>query len=415
MVGLLSKSDKAGRPRIVVREGVLLPGFTPIELLHRETETQAIIEGVSPLLEGRQPENFFIYGVSGTGKTTCVKHALARLASQSSNIRVVYVNCWRYYTRMAVYSLIIQALEEMLPRRGLATDEVFNRIVEVMGKNNLRVIVILDELDGLFFRKEEKLLRELAQAGDGKPLFGIIGVSSNRGLLKGRNESGIRLAELEFKPFNLPQMTAILEERAGAGLAPDSWGSEAIQRCAQRTLRQGGDVGVGLSLLRKAAKEAEKAGRSRLTVEDVAKAEEAGSRACGASGAREDSLLESRFGGLSEEEHMLLEVLKEGELTSSAVYDAFCRLEIRTKRQIRNYLKALEAKGLIVSEKLPGNNPVINGKKFRLKHEVIGDEGRNISSQKYGSDVVETKRETHCDRDIRGDRRESPSALIAGC
>jgi len=415
MVGLLSGSDKAGRPKIIVREEVLLPGFTPVELLHRETETQTIIEAVSPLIEGRQPENLFVYGVSGTGKTTCLKHALAGLASQASNLRVVYVNCWRYYTRMAVYSLIAQALGEVLPRRGLATDEVFNRIIEVANRSSLRVILILDEVDGLFFHKEEKLLRELAQAGDGKPLFGIIGVSSNRSLLKGRNELGLRLAELEFKPYDLPQMAAILEERAKAGLATDSWDSEAVKECARTTFRQGGDVSVGLSILSKAAKRAEKAGRTRLTVEDVEMAEDTWSRAYGASGRPGERLLEARFGGLSLEEHMLLGILKSGEKTSTAVYDAFCRLEIRTKRQIRNYLKALEAKRLIVSENIPGNSPAINRKKFRLKSEVIGNEGRSASNQKHCSNVAETEREAHCDCNIRGDRRESPSALIAGC
>jgi len=415
MVGLLSGSDKAGRPRIVVREDVLLPGFTPVELLHRETETQAIIEGVSPLVEGQQPENLFIYGVSGTGKTTCVKHALARLASEASNLRVVYVNCWRYYTRMAVYSLIVQALEEVLPRRGLATDEVFNRIIEVANRSSLRVIVILDEMDGLFFHKEEKLLRELAQAGDGKLLFGVIGVSSNRGLMKGRNDLGLRLAELEFKPYDLPQLAKILEDRAKTGLAPDSWDPEALQACAVTTFRQGGDVSLGLSLLRKAAKQAEKAGRTRLTVEDVEKAEEVNSRAFGASGKPEARLMEARFGGLSLEEHMLLGILKDGEKTSTAIYDAFCRLKIRTKRQIRNYLKALEAKRLIISESIPGNNPAINRKKFRLKSEVIVNEGRSTSNQKHGSDTIETEREAYSDCNIRSDRRESPSALIAGC
>jgi len=79
-----------------------------------------IAEAVKPLIDGRQPDNLFIHGDSGTGKTTCVKHVLKEMEEYTSRVRTVYANCWEYSTRMAAYSLIVNALKEILPRSGLS-------------------------------------------------------------------------------------------------------------------------------------------------------------------------------------------------------------------------------------------------------------------------------------------------------
>lgn len=345
-----------------------MPEYFPAELLHREDDMKAIAEAVEPLIEGRQPDNLFIHGDSGTGKTTCVKHVLKELEEHTSKVRTVYANCWEHSTRMAVYSLIVSALKEILPRRGLATDEVFGRITEIMEKTGLRVLVVLDEMDGLFFQNEEKLLYELARAGKGKPFFGIIGISNDPYLLANedaRIKSSLRLTDFEFKHYKLEQMTSILSERAKAGLMPGSWDKELIDACASKAVARKSNVRVGLELLWKAAKHADKADRKRITVGDV-ETVDGKSPYDHKTRPVEECSFEIRSKSLTEEERLILEILKTGEKQSTELYKAFCKKLMRSKRQIRNYLKALEAKKLIVVEETEGDNPMLNTRKIRL-------------------------------------------------
>ncbi|MEM4255326.1 MAG: AAA family ATPase [Candidatus Norongarragalinales archaeon] len=373
LVSRLFSSTQRDDASLVTREEVLMPEYYPAELLHREAEMQAIAEAIKPLIDGRQPDNLFIHGDSGTGKTTCVKHVLKEMEEYTSRVRTVYANCWEYSTRMAVYSLIVNQLKEILPRRGLATDEVFNRITEVMEKEGVRVLVVLDELDGLFFHNEEKLLYELSRAGKGKPFFGIIGISNDPYLLVNKDmriKSSVRFTDFEFKHYNKQQMAEILAERAKAGLLPGSWGKDVIEACAEKAVARKSNVRVGLELLWKAAKHADKQDKKKITVEDV-EAVDGKTLYDSKNMLVEECSFEIRSKSLTEEEKLILEILKTGEKQSSELYLAFCKKLTRTKRQIRNYLKALEAKNLVVIEEVKGSNPMLNSKKIRLSWQEV--------------------------------------------
>ncbi|VVB59825.1 ORC1-type DNA replication protein 1 [uncultured archaeon] len=369
-MGNLFTHVRSEEQSIIIKEEALMPEYFPEELVHRDAEMNAVAEAVKPLINCRQPENIFVYGDSGTGKTTCMKHILKELEGHTFRVETVYANCWEHSTRMAVYSLIVNALRVILPRRGLATDEVFDRILEAMEKKNVRVLVVLDELDGLFFHNEERLLHDLACAGKGKPFFGIIGISNDRHLFAEKDiriKSSLRLTELEFKHYTSEQMSDILTERANMGLLPGSWDKRVMDECAKRAVDKNSNVRIGLELLWKAAKHADKQNKKKITIEDV---EFAGAKMVYDSKSHVvESEFELRSKSLSDEERLILEILKNGAKTSSEVYPAFCRKMMRTKRQIRNYVKALEAKKLIVAEDIEGYNSMLNTKKIRLSWE----------------------------------------------
>lgn len=352
---------------IFAKEEAFSPDYFPAELLHREKEITEIVEAIKPLLENRQPENLFIHGDSGTGKTACVKHVLKKLEEHSSKVKAVYINCWHDSTRMAVFSLIANALEEMMPRRGLARDEVYDRVLEIMEKEGIRVLLVLDELDGLFHHNEEKLLYDLGRAGKGKPFFGVISVSNNHTLLANKDmriRSSIRLADLEFKQYNKAQIADILAERAKIGLMPGTWDKQIIDDCAAKAMARESNVRIGLEILWRAAKRAENADRKKITFEDVKIAEQKSTY-----DAPVDKLeysFEFRSASLSEEQRLSLEILKTGAMSSTQFYNAFHKKLTRTKRQIRNYLKELEVKNLVTIEVVKGSNPLLNTKRIRL-------------------------------------------------
>jgi len=369
----LFSRGRAEEQSIIVKEEALMPEYFPTELVHREAEMKAIADAIKPLIDCRQPENLFIHGDSGTGKTTCMKHVLKELENHTSRVKTVYANCWEYSTRMAVYALIVTALREILPRRGLATDEVFDRIVDTMEKENTRVLVVLDELDGLFFHNEERLLYELARAGKGKPFFGIIGISNDPYLLMNKDmriKSSLRMTEFEFKHYKIDEMSEILSERAKMGLLPGSWDKKAIDACAQKAVERKSNVRVGLELLWKAAKQTDKQDKKKITAEDVEQVDK-GCLYDSKNQKVEECSFEIRSKSLTEEERLILEILKTDEKTSSELYLAFCKKLVRTKRQIRNYLKALEAKKLVIIEEIKGSSPMLNTKKIRLSWQEV--------------------------------------------
>jgi len=132
-------------------------------------------DAIKPFFEGRQTGNLILHAGAGTGINEAVIRVLKGF-ERSSRAKVVYADCWRHSTRMAVYSLIARAIGEMLPRRGLARDEVFDRIIEMIEKDGARVLLVLDNLEGLFHSGEERLLDDACGKGN---LFGVVGITSD--------------------------------------------------------------------------------------------------------------------------------------------------------------------------------------------------------------------------------------------
>lgn len=152
---------------------------------------------------------------------------LQGLEGKSSRVKAIYVDCWQHSTRMAVYSLVARAIDEMMPRRGLALDEVYGRIIEMMEKDGTRVLLVLDGIEGLFRNGEERLLDDVDRD---KPLFGVIGITNDAKLLAKLSEEGsyVRLAKMEFKHYRTSELSDILAERAKAALRAERNGRSTV-------------------------------------------------------------------------------------------------------------------------------------------------------------------------------------------
>lgn len=346
--------DGADRePAIIRDEAVLLPEYVPDELLHRERELQAIADSVKPLVTRRTPQNLFIYGPSGCGKTTCVKYIMKQLAEHSSAVLLVYVNCWQNPTQLAVYNRIVEEMRLPLPRRGLAADEIFDRILQFTKNYRKPVLLVLDEMDGL---RHDELLYSVARSNEQRLTFGIIGISNNKALLAGldpRIRSSLRFSDMEFRQYSEEQLFSILRFRAERALAPGSFDERLLQKTVRSV--EGGSARLAIERLWKAAKHAEKAGRQKIMLQDLEDA------------ISQEPVFKLPELQLSSEEMLIVELLKAGgTLQSSELYDRFLKKVPRTKRQIRNYLDLLEKKGVVVSEELEGDG-MLKPKAFRLK------------------------------------------------
>ncbi len=332
--------DAPSASSIIAREEVLLPLYQPDELRYRGNELQVMADAVKPLLRKRQPVNLLIHGNSGTGKTSCAKAIMRQLSEHSSAVLPVYANCWESPTRAAVFGRIIEAMQLPLPRRGLAVDELFDRLLQYAKSYSRPVLLVLDELDGL---EEQELLYSIARANE-RPgvLFGIIGITNNSEFLAKldpRVRSSLRFSELTFPEYNEEQLFWILKDRAVMGLAPNVWDDKLLTKIARSV--DDGSARIALSKLWKAARHAEDLDRPRITLQDLADSE------------AETEQPVRPGAALTEMELKIVEQLRKGERTTDELY-ALLNFD-KTKRMFMNHLARLEEKRIIKMEPQPEN------------------------------------------------------------
>ena len=146
---------------------------------------------------------------------------------------------------------------------------------------------------------------------------------------------------------------------------PGSWDKDAIEACAAKAVARKSNVRVGLEILWGAAKRAEKAGRGKITLDDV-KAVDGRSSYKSKSASPLEGSFEFRTMSLTDEDRLILDILKTGPKSSTDLYLAFFKKLKRSKRQIRNYLDELEAKKLITMQVVEGVSPLLNTKMIQL-------------------------------------------------
>jgi len=340
MGGLFNRLE--GEGGVFKDERVLLPEWLPEVLPHREKEIKEIALAVRPAAQGKRPENIVLIGPAGTGKTSCIKHVFRELVEYSKKAPPVYINCWESPSRHAILSRIAASLGEILPRRGISTDEIIEKIAEALRRERRVPIIALDELDRLLALPEEAgVLYDLARAretlgGD----VGLVGITNDEEFfarIDERVRSSLGSRALYFKRYSPQQLKDILRERARQAFFDGCVEADALAVCAAHGARNGGDARIAIEALWRAGREAEKEGAANVTVEHAKRA------IAGASQAQPKKLAKPEV-RLSEIERKIIELLKKrGEAESGELYAAFSESD----RYIREHIDRLERLGLV--------------------------------------------------------------------
>ncbi|HIP74049.1 MAG TPA: AAA family ATPase [Euryarchaeota archaeon] len=373
--------------RHVKRNGVfknrdaLSPHYIPSNLPYREEQVKELSETVAPILSGRKPENVFIYGKTGTGKTVVTRYVLKRLGEFAKEreipVNTVYINCRIHNTRSSVF---IKIGRELLPDDnflGLSTAYIYERILGKVREADIRLMVVLDEIDKLKGISETVYALNRANDELEKGSISIIGISNVLTLkdsLDPRTKSTLCQREMIFPPYNAEGLRKILEDRAKEGFREGAVSDGAIALAAAYAARQSGDARYALQLLLRAGDIAEEEGASAVTEEHVEKAKER---------VEEDIILEM-IEALPEQEQILLlamaklvlakkgqKTLGSGEvvITSGEAYEAYSKLARElgkdpvSDRWFREYISELAMYGIL--------NVVQAGKGFRGNTRII--------------------------------------------
>ena len=315
--------------------------FIPDSLPGREAQVNEMVFALQPAFEGRKARSLFVFGPPGTGKTSCAKIVFRKLGEESGRATPVFVNCWNNASRQAVLAEVASALGEVLPRRGLAADELLSKITSFALNQKISCVIVLDECDRLLRNKDDVVIYDLLRSGFVSAIACVTNDSQFLTKIDGRCLSSLQPAQVEFERYSPMALKKILKERAQLALAPNAWDEELIAVVAAYASKQGGDARVALEALWQCARNAESRGSKKIEKRDFEEL-------------KQNPSLSKRTSDVNELEERIISVLREnkGALTSGVLYE---KLGV-PDRTVRSCLKLLENKKIVALEKLASKN-----------------------------------------------------------
>lgn len=262
---------------------VLDSDYQPETFLERSEEEQALTSALLPLARSGQPDNTFIYGQTGTGKTCAVNIILDDLKHESKSwdhdICVMKVSC----NNKTNYDLSVELTNRLrpdddpVPGRGFQEGKVMDWLLEEMESlDESFVVIVLDEVEnlgddpGLLYQIPRA--RETGKLEDTQPC--LITISNNfRYLdhLEPKTLATLRGQTIHFDPYNADQLGSILHNRADKAFNDGVLEDGVIPYIAARAAQNTGSARHALNVLRKAGRLAEETGDELVTENDHAK------------------------------------------------------------------------------------------------------------------------------------------------
>ncbi|HEU5487906.1 MAG TPA: AAA family ATPase [Candidatus Nitrosotalea sp.] len=246
----------------------------PTKILGREEQIEKIVRFLLGYRYGHVVPFISIYGRSGSGKTTVVKH----VCKEFNEAEHEFVNLRRARTVFGATNLVLASLG-LEPMKGSGNKMPYEKMHDAISirleKNKKKLFVlVLDEFDVIFGDPRGRpsdfiyqlleLEKDLSQKGF---YFCAIGISNN--VLSGydlddRVKSRIGTSEIFFAPYHYGNVKTILEERAQKAFICKI-DDVILEQCAKIASQDHGDARRAIDLLRVAA-EAASAAHKPLSV-----------------------------------------------------------------------------------------------------------------------------------------------------
>ncbi|MEM2760561.1 MAG: orc1/cdc6 family replication initiation protein [Nitrososphaerales archaeon] len=341
----------SGKP-LIRNRNVLRSDYIPDRLLYRENEMKAVGEALSPLLKGTRASNLFLYGKPGTGKTAVATHVLKRLEEHASKLNVTVKLAYANTKSSREYTALVQLGSKIglrLPPTGLASGDLFAKILTFINDRDINTVFVLDEIDELVKRHGDKILYEMTRANSRlkKGSLGIIGISNDlnfKEFLDPRVLSSLSEEEIVFPPYTVQELKGILMERARAGFHDGVVEEAAINLCAAMAGSEHGDARRAVDLLRVAGDVAEREGADYVDEKHVRIAEKK---------IEQDTASEALRSLAIHEKLIVYSVMVSQNGSTGDVFNRyveFCRkvgLEPVTQRRVGMIVSSLDTLGLI--------------------------------------------------------------------
>jgi cell division control protein 6 len=253
--------------------------YHPEEILERDEEIDTFAAALQDVLDGFAPPNVFIYGQTGVGKTATTHKVTEYLENDAAdagvNLSIFRVNCNK---RDTTYKVIIHLANELYPEKtfnqGYHPDPIWEHIYSALDDLGGTILVVLDEIDKL--GEDEELLYEFPRANSMGELdaaqVGIVGISNDfkfRESLSPRVKSTLTEREIQFSPYDAPELNTILDYYADLVFYDGVLSDAVIPHCAAVTAQDTGDARMALDLLETAGDIARHEGVEQVREEHV--------------------------------------------------------------------------------------------------------------------------------------------------
>ena len=248
---------------IIREEKYLTEDFVPEEMLHRDGQKQEVANSLKPAIAGRTPGNLFLYGPTGTGKTSMIKWIFQELEKNTQKAKCVYVNVWRKDTTHAILTEILRQLNIFTTLKQ-SRNEMLDLLNKNIKNNGYKLVICLDEIDQL---RDEELLYTFSRDG-----HSLVLISNDKYALMDlddRIKSSLTLNSIEFPKYSPKDIENIIAQRSEYGLIQNAIVDEHLRIIAHQSR---GDARVAIDLLRKSVLNAESDNCSKIDIKHVKKA-----------------------------------------------------------------------------------------------------------------------------------------------
>jgi archaeal cell division control protein 6 len=353
---------------VFLNKDIISPHHIPKNLPFRENQINDITQFLVPVLNDSKPNNFFLYGKTGSGKTSTVKHVLEQLEEfvikHDKQVRSCYINCRSHPSK---YKVLLKSLRSIYPEKdflGYSSSFVYEKLLEYSNEKKTHTILVLDEIDKV--KDIDELIYSLSRGNDEleKGSITIIGISNNltfKEKLDPRTKSSLCEREMVFSPYNATELKEILKERTGKAFKEGTIKEEAISLAAALAAQESGDARTAVMLLQRAG---ELADSEQLNIVDDYLVEKAKISV-------EEEIIISMISTLPQQQQLVLYAISQlslqepsftkvngeiekGVLFSGEIFDSYLNLAKKfdqrtiTSRWYRQYINELEMYGLIL-------------------------------------------------------------------
>ena len=275
--------DELSKPTIFKDESKLSIDYVPPYLPHRENEIRLLTRMFRETIKnpGLVSTKVVITGSVGTGKTAIAKYFGQKVESITrygkNKIKYIHINCRLNRSEFSILKQILKYFIPSLPDRGLSPEELYQILLSTLEKEDLYIILTLDEVDFALKFTGPDLIYRLTRVGDSelnpKQRLSLILIVRNiafKGLLDLSTLSTLQHNFISLKGYSANQLYDILSMRVKGAFYEGTYSEEAL-RIAADLASAWGDARYALELVWRAGKLAEMDGSLFLTPDHVRK------------------------------------------------------------------------------------------------------------------------------------------------
>ena len=246
------------------------------DIKHRDQQIKTYYEFLKDIFRGMSPNNIFVYGKPGTGKTILTKWVLEEVINEAINrnteLCVINVNCEKSRTENAIWQKINDNLpiSEGETRQKIGNSRSKHSVYFEYLVNNYTgiVIIVLDEIDKADNPQiiNSIIRTESENSGNVPCVIGITNDLKLRERFPAHLLSVLSENELIIPPYDAEQLADILKARAEIAFKEGSLDEIVIPLCAAYGAQEHGDARKAIDVLRVAGELAEM--RRSLIIEE---------------------------------------------------------------------------------------------------------------------------------------------------